>query len=263
MNKVIFKWILVLVLFSPNSIYSQISGKVVYKSVLESEAFNELESTLYFKGMESYFYVKMNPDELLNDAEDLKFIDDSKVQYEFDFTLKRPTRYEVYINRNTNGISTQSSIFKDGSTIPCVVLEETGTMNWQIESETKRISSFLVQKATIKFRGRSYEAWFAPEIPISIGPWKFHGLPGLILEIYDQELGVQFLFHSIEIPYETNEIIQEPSNGIKIPIAEYMDHNKRFGEEFLKLVKAKLPREVSITEVSMKRVNRSIEREYE
>lgn len=262
MNTALFQLILITIFCFPNYLFSQVSGRVIYKSILESEAFKELESTLYFNEMESYFYAKMNLNELTNDKEELKFIDENKAQYQFNFTLKRPTRYEVYINRNNNAISTQSSIFKDGSTIPCVVIEETGSINWQLETETKKISSFLVQKASTKFRGRTYEAWFTPEIPVPIGPWKFHGLPGLILEIYDIELGVQFLFHSIEIPYESKDKIQEPRNGIKIPIADYMDHNKRFGEEFLKLVKAKLPRDVSISEISMNKVNRSIEREY-
>lgn len=262
MKKIIFKYVLIAIFCFPNYSLSQLTGKVVYKSILESESFNELESTLYFSGLESYFYVKMNSDEMKEDRDELNFIDDNNVQFEFDFTLKRPTRYEVYINRKNNGISTQSSIFKDGSTIPCVVVEETGSINWQLENETKRISSFLVRKASTKFRGRIYEAWYTTEIPIPIGPWKFHGLPGLILEIYDQELGVQFLLHSIEIPYKKDLIIEEPNNGIRIPFSEYMEFNKRFGEEFLKLVKAKLPRDVSISDISMNKVNRSIEREY-
>lgn len=34
--------------------------------------------------------------------------------------------------------------------------------------------------ATTQFRGLTYTAWFALDIPINEGPWKFHGLPGLI-----------------------------------------------------------------------------------
>lgn len=40
-------------------------------------------------------------------------------------------------------------------------------------------------KATTRFRGRDYTAWVTKELPINDGPWKFYGLPGLILQIED------------------------------------------------------------------------------
>ena len=56
------------------------------------------------------------------------------------------------------------------------------SQNWQVGSETKTIADYQCQKATCSFRGRNYTAWFALDIPISQGPWKFGGLPGLILK---------------------------------------------------------------------------------
>lgn len=40
-------------------------------------------------------------------------------------------------------------------------------------------------KATTKFRGRTYEAWYTDAVAVDEGPWKFHGLPGLILFVKD------------------------------------------------------------------------------
>ncbi|MFC6858121.1 GLPGLI family protein [Zunongwangia atlantica] len=59
------------------------------------------------------------------------------------------------------------------------------TIDWEIQPENKEILGFTVQKATGSFAGRNYEAWFAPELPFLDGPYKFNGLPGLILEISD------------------------------------------------------------------------------
>jgi len=58
-------------------------------------------------------------------------------------------------------------------------------MKWALHAETRTIIGHKCQRATCHWRGRDYEAWFAPDIPIRRGPWKFGGLPGLILKIYD------------------------------------------------------------------------------
>lgn len=56
-------------------------------------------------------------------------------------------------------------------------------LDWSITNESKNWEGYALSKATTTFRGRKYEAWFAFEIPINAGPWKFSGLPGLILEV--------------------------------------------------------------------------------
>ena len=69
---------------------------------------------------------------------------------------------------------------------------------WQITADTATVLGYLCQKATTTFRGRSYEAWFSPEIPINDGPWKFFGLPGLILKITDTENIFSFVCVGLE-----------------------------------------------------------------
>lgn len=54
-------------------------------------------------------------------------------------------------------------------------------------TETQTILGHKCQRATCRFRGRDFVAWFAPDIPVRCGPWKFQGLPGLILKVYDTE----------------------------------------------------------------------------
>ena len=58
-------------------------------------------------------------------------------------------------------------------------------MIWQIQEDTMTICDFHCQKATCNYHGRSFEAWFTSDISLSYGPWKFGGLPGLILKVYD------------------------------------------------------------------------------
>jgi GLPGLI family protein len=58
-------------------------------------------------------------------------------------------------------------------------------INWQIWNDTSTVCGYKSQKATCDFGGRSWVAWFAPELPYSDGPYKFNGLPGLIVKISD------------------------------------------------------------------------------
>ena len=76
--------------------------------------------------------------------------------------------------------------------------ESMDLFDWQIHPETKRIKDYEVQKATTSFAGRNYVAWFSPELPIPDGPYKFNGLPGLILEISDEEGFWNFKFFGLE-----------------------------------------------------------------
>ncbi|WP_282629530.1 GLPGLI family protein [Empedobacter sedimenti] len=59
--------------------------------------------------------------------------------------------------------------------------------NWKIENETKMILNQKCQKATTTFRGRNYTAWFSTKIKYPFGPWKMNGLPGLVLEVNDNQ----------------------------------------------------------------------------
>ncbi|MBU8883789.1 GLPGLI family protein [Kaistella sp. DKR-2] len=58
--------------------------------------------------------------------------------------------------------------------------------DWKISSEKKKLGTFSVQKATADFAGRKWTAWFTTDVPIQDGPYKFSGLPGLIIEVADQ-----------------------------------------------------------------------------
>ncbi|MDV3925526.1 GLPGLI family protein [Elizabethkingia anophelis] len=53
-------------------------------------------------------------------------------------------------------------------------------------SGNKSIEGLRAQKATTQFGGRNWIAWFTNDIQIQDGPYKFCGLPGLILNIEDE-----------------------------------------------------------------------------
>jgi GLPGLI family protein len=58
-------------------------------------------------------------------------------------------------------------------------------IDWKIGTETQKIMNYTAQKATTTFGGRDWIAWFTTDLPFPDGPYKFHGLPGLIVKLED------------------------------------------------------------------------------
>ncbi|MDF2552843.1 MAG: hypothetical protein K0R77_2118 [Chryseobacterium sp.] len=96
-------------------------------------------------------------------------------------------------------------------------------IDWKISSETKKVQNYTLQKATAKFGGRKWTAWFNKEIPINEGPFKFRGLPGLIFEIQDDKKN--FIYNLVKsqkikgIPL-TNDFLESNFGTKAIPVSE-------------------------------------------
>lgn len=66
-------------------------------------------------------------------------------------------------------------------------VEESFSPAWNLEEDVEIICGYKCKKANTRLFGREYTVWYTPEIPISDGPWKLGGLPGLILKAYDKQ----------------------------------------------------------------------------
>ncbi|MBL1222287.1 GLPGLI family protein [Chryseobacterium sp. L7] len=102
-------------------------------------------------------------------------------------------------------------------------------LKWNILAEFNHILGYAVQKATTEFGGRRWIAWFAKEIPIQSGPYKFFGLPGLILKIEDVHKSHSFELKGIKAtkgdfnyPYVNN------FKDLKITYPKYVKIYKNF-----------------------------------
>lgn len=71
--------------------------------------------------------------------------------------------------------------------------EELPTFDWILQEGEKKIIGYNCKKASVKYRGRDYLAWYSTEIPVNNGPYVFQGLPGLILELEDSENKFHFV----------------------------------------------------------------------
>lgn len=99
--------------------------------------------------------------------------------------------FEIFKNypANNETVTEQAGKVFGGSYI---YNENLNDFTWKISNDTIPILGYTCQKATTTFRGRNYTAWFTPDIPSNNGPWKFGGLPGLILKISDDKRNFTF-----------------------------------------------------------------------
>lgn len=99
--------------------------------------------------------------------------------------------------------------------------ESLPAIDWKLTDGERTIVGYACRRARCTFRGRSYEAWYAPEIAVSCGPWKFGGLPGLILAIRD-DAGVLDL-EATGVEQRVEPIRMTDRNYMKTNRKKYLD----------------------------------------
>lgn len=99
--------------------------------------------------------------------------------------------------------------------------ESLPAIDWELTDGERTIVGYACRRARCTFRGRSYKAWYAPEITVSCGPWKFGGLPGLILAIRD-DAGVLDL-EATGVEQRVEPIRMTDRNYMKTNRKKYLD----------------------------------------
>ncbi|WP_167026837.1 GLPGLI family protein [Chryseobacterium sp. Tr-659] len=120
-------------------------------------------------------------------------------------------------------------------------LKDKPQMKWKIENETKTFSSLQLQKATTRFAGRNWVAWFSKEFPFQEGPYKFHGLPGMIIEIYDDKKNYHFTLNKSENFKETYSMKifkNARERGTEIPYSKYQSLLMNYYQNPLKFIQS-------------------------
>ncbi|MDH6252135.1 GLPGLI family protein [Chryseobacterium sp. H1D6B] len=98
----------------------------------------------------------------------------------------------TFFNAQSVNYQNRMSVYGHGQGKMKPTIETENTIQWKIESETKEIDAYHLQKATASFGGRRLTAWFSPDIAFCEGGYKFAGLPGLVL--YVEDSGKEFVY---------------------------------------------------------------------
>ena len=160
----------------------------LYKTIFN---FNFDRSNTNFRSLKSELFI--------NESGSTFFMTPTKETYEKDdeelsITVKLDTLFRVikYIDSGfavfgDRFFTKKETFYKDSL----------NSMKWELIDEKKMIDSIDCFKAMAFFRGRNYIAWYAPNIAIANGPWKLGGLPGLIIEAYDEKMDMHFTLEKL------------------------------------------------------------------
>jgi GLPGLI family protein len=95
-----------------------------------------------------------------------------------------------------------------------LVKDDVPAIQWQMGNNHKTILGYNCTDATAKYRGRLYHVWFSPDIPVSAGPLKLYGLPGLILFAEDSTQEVKYTCKRIDNLTNINSYLVFPQNYV-------------------------------------------------
>lgn len=97
---------------------------------------------------------------------------------------------------------------------------------WNLKNETKVFQNMTLQKAETNWGGRKWTAWFAKSVPFNSGPYKFYGLPGLIVELKDDRNNFQYKLIKSENYPETKNI-QTLDDFPQVVAVNYSQYKKK------------------------------------
>lgn len=135
---------------------------------------------------------------------------------------------ESFIVKNRNGKSI--TFYSNGFLENEFQFTEIPDFEWEITKETKNILGYKTIMATGSYAGRNYKAFFTDKIAVAEGPFKFFGLPGLILEIGDTENLHHFTVKGLELAKTQKTVDLTKTKFVKTTRGKYFELRKQFGE---------------------------------
>lgn len=124
-----------------------------------------------------------------------------------------------------------------------LIEEKLNNTPWIINNESKLISGYVCFKAVKTFyeeeggysRKINVEAWFTPEIPFKFGPKGYSGLPGLIIELTENNL--TFFLKELKYVDDKEFSLEHPTDGIEMSKAEFADESVKLKKRAKQAIK--------------------------
>ena len=212
--------------------------------------------SLFVVGNKSYF---ASNNFLVKDSilQSIKLIGD------LNFSKVPNTRFRYIITKENNRVNFYDNIMKYK-----FAYAEQPLFNWKLTGEKAKIDNYNCLQAVGVYAGRVWEAWFTNDIPLSSGPYKFGGLPGLIVRVSDKKMYYVFDLISVKknVKYDNTLFKDQYYNSFKIiSKAEYMKTVKNINENVISELSSSgltvSPESIERVKANVKRRNNPIELE--
>lgn len=229
---------------------------LIFASIVNAQSIRvEYEVTInrntYITSTKSNYNLIINSNKSIyyNDGDNTDIF--SNIDWKPDVVKDKDGKKTVMLNDNGTTSVTQDYFYKDyetdtiiyndfSSNEKIIIAEKINIFNWKIITESDTlILNYHCQKAITEFRGRKYEAYFTSEISSFGGPWKFDGLPGLILFVKSTD--DYFIMRPLKLEiHDKNKNIENPYKGTEHVFSwfEFTNYDKNKKLKVLKMMQA-------------------------
>ncbi|MGV9004843.1 GLPGLI family protein [Flavobacterium sp.] len=155
----------------------------------------------------------------------------------------------TYINKNfvyyySKNLTKKTITYKDRYVgMDFLIKDNNYSVKWTLTNNSKKIMGYTCQEAIGEFSCKSYKAYFFKDIPFSDGPFKFDGLPGLILEVLSDDGTVKITANEIILD---NDFITNPYKD-DIKFISYEEARKKYQLKFAKFANLTTDENGSVT----------------
>ncbi len=227
------KFNLFILLSSYSFVVKSQDGTITYKRIINDKILKENREqklTIYFNNSSSIELINKPKIAVTDNSSDelnqIKVFNNTKPYFVFKDFSKKKLLFSDYIGSTKQLVTDTLNNFK-----------------WNVKNERQKIGSFNCKKATTSFRGRFYEAWYTEDVPLRNGPWKFCGLPGLIIKIKDSNSDFIYELTGINLKEKFDDkLISIPSKFVNDKVITY--------KEFRSLYKKKLDANIKLSRVN-------------
>jgi GLPGLI family protein len=189
---------------------------------------------------------------------------DNEVSSSFSMVLNTGINYRrIVVQKNNEKELIETRSLKETNYL---VTDNFPELIWNTNyTDTDTLGKYICHKATATYRGTTLIAYYTNDIPVPAGPYKFGGLPGLIVLLYNESASPNY-WTLKEVSYPYKEHIPVNENYIlslpKLSLEEYVKKDEAWAEEQMRIMESKMPAVGGVT-TERQKVRGTVEQVYE